>query len=58
MFFPVSLSPVKNSFIMETETVNEDTKFIIRDVAQQEVGEYIEKLLVKTEARPETHTQR
>ena len=40
------------------KTVNEDTKFIIRDVAQQEVGEYIEKLLVKTEARPETHTQR
>ena len=36
---------------MEAETVNEDTKFVTRDVAQQEVGGYIEKPLVKTEAR-------
>ena len=36
---------------MEAETVNEDTKFIIRNVAEQEVGEYIEKLLVNREAR-------
>ena len=42
---------MKNSFIMEAETVNEDTKFIIRNVAEQEVGEYIEKLLVNREAR-------
>ena len=56
-FSPGSLPPVKTSFIIEAETVNTGTKFIIRDVAQQEVGQYIEKLLVETEARPR-HTLR
>ena len=44
-FFPLSLSLVKNVFIMGEETVNVGTKFIIRDVSQQ-VGEHTEKWFV------------
>ena len=48
LFFPGSLPPVKkNVFIMEAETVNAGTKFIIRDKAQQQVGERIEKQFVQ-----------
>ena len=45
-FFPASLPPVKNAFITEAETVNAGTKFIIGDIAQQQVGEHIEKWFV------------
>jgi hypothetical protein len=34
---------VKNTFILEAEIVNAGTKFIIRDIAQQQVGEHTEK---------------
>ena len=44
--FPASLSPVKNAFITEAETVNAGTKFIIRDIAQQQVGEHRESWFV------------
>ena len=40
---------MNNSFIMEAETVNAGTKFII--IAQQQVGEHTDKQFVKTEAR-------
>jgi len=36
---------VNNSFVIELETVNAGTKFIIRDIAQ-EVGEHMEKQFV------------
>ena len=52
MIFPESLPPVKNTFIMVAETVNAGTKFIVRDIAQQQVGEHREIVyLVETEAR-------
>ena len=35
--------PVKNAFLKEAKIVNEGTKFIFRDIAQQ-VGEQAEKL--------------
>ena len=35
---------------MEAKTVKTGTKFIIRDIAEQQVGEHTEKLFVKTEA--------
>ena len=37
---------MKNAFIMEAETVNAGTKFIITDIAQQQVGEHIEKMFI------------
>ena len=40
-----SLPPVKNASITEAETVSAGTKFI-RDTAQQEMGEHIEKQFV------------
>ena len=42
---------VKNAFITEAETINVGAKFIIRDTAQQQVGQHREKWFVKTEAR-------
>ena len=39
----IILSPVKNVFLKEAKIVNEGTKFIFRDIAQQ-VGEQAEKL--------------
>ena len=45
------MSPVKNAFIREAETVNADIRFIIRGKAQQQVGEHIEKWSAKIEAR-------
>ena len=39
-----------NTFITEAETINEGTKFIIGDIAQQ-VEEHREKWFVKTGAR-------
>ena len=47
LIFPGSLPPEKNAFIMRTETVNAGTKFIIRDTAQQQVGEHTEKQFVQ-----------
>ena len=37
---------MKNAFIMEVETVKAGINFIIRDIAQQQVGEDIEKQFV------------
>ena len=45
--FPGKLPPVKNVFNTEAETVNAGTEFIIRDVAQQPVGEHMEKWFVQ-----------
>ena len=42
---------MKNTFITEAETINVCAKFIIRDTAQQQVGQHREKWFVKTEAR-------
>ena len=36
-------SPVKNAFITEAETVSVGATVILRDVAQQQVGEHTEK---------------
>ena len=41
---PWLLPPVKNAFLMEAKTVKTGTEFIIRDIAQQQVGEHTEKL--------------
>ena len=38
---------MKNAFIMEAEIVNAGTNFIIRDIAQQQVGGYLEKQFVE-----------
>ena len=40
----IYISPVKNAFLKEAKIVNECTKFIFRDIAQQ-MGEQTEKLL-------------
>ena len=43
---------MKNAFVTKAKSVNDNTKFISRDIAQQQVGEHTEKVcLVKTEAR-------
>ena len=50
---------MKNVFITEEETINTGTKLIIRDIAQQQVGEHTEMLcLVKTEAGRKAHLER
>ena len=46
MFFPGSLPPVKNAFIMEVEIVKAGINFIIRDIPPPQVGEDIEKQFV------------
>ena len=46
-----SLPPVNNAFIMEAEAVNSGTKYIIRDIAQQQVGEHIEKQFIQLRQR-------
>lgn len=38
---------MKNAFITETETINAGTKFIIRDIAEQQVGEHTKKQFVQ-----------
>ena len=38
---------MKNAFIMEAETINEGTKFLIKDIEQ--VGEHTEKKMVCTD---------
>ena len=43
LFSSESLPPVKNAFIREADTVNAGTKFITRDIAQQQVGEQADK---------------
>ena len=52
MFFPGSLPPVKNAFIMEAETVNAGTKFIIRHSTTTRERAHRETIcLVEIEAR-------
>ena len=56
--FPGKLPPVKNVFNTEAETVNAGTEFIIRDVAQQQVGEHMEKWFVQLRQKQgERHTR-
>lgn len=43
-YFSWILPSVKSAFVTEAETINASTKFIIRDIAQQQVGEHIDKL--------------
>ena len=43
--FPWLLPLVKNAFFMEAKTVNAGTKFIIRDIAQWQMGANTERLL-------------
>ena len=43
---PWLLPPVKNAFLTEAKTVKIGTKFIISDIAQQQVGEHTEKQFV------------
>ena len=38
---------MKNAFITEAEMVHAGTKFIIRDIAQHQVGKHIETQFVK-----------
>ena len=49
---------MNNALITEAETINAGTKFIITDIAQEQVGEYTEKWFVKTEARQLAHVER
>ena len=43
MYVCIYWSPVKNAFLKEAKIVNEGTKFIFRNIAQQ-MGEQAEKL--------------
>lgn len=57
-FFPGSLPPVKDAFIMETKTVNADTKFITRGITQQ-VGKHTKIIcLVQMIEGREAHLER
>ena len=43
---PWLLPPVKKAFLTEAKTAKTGTEFIIRDIAQQQVGEHTEKQFV------------
>ena len=53
---PWLLPPVKNAFLKEAKTVKTGTKFIIRHIAQQQVGEH--SLFSYDRSKAEMHTRR